>query len=316
MNFNELINKINEYDLITIFRHINPDPDAFGSQFGLKYWIELNFPNKTVFALGEQDSEDEFFPMMDVVTSDILKNSLAIIVDTATSERVDGNYKDADFIIKIDHHIDTDAYGDLNYVKVKSAATCQLLAEIFFEYNEYKLNQKVAETLYRGLLTDTLAFRTSNTTSETLLIASKLSEYDLDIPQLNRDMFDKHLSEFEFSTKLRSKLKLSNNKKLGYVVMDIEDVNTSGLSAHQIRSNVAQFNAIKELQIWSVFTEKIVDGKILYDGSLRSKTIPLNELAQKFNGGGHKNACGVKDLNKNELKIIIDELTTLTIKNY
>lgn len=314
MYYNKFIEKIKKFDVITIFRHINPDADAFGSQLGLKYWLNLNFPEKEVYVLGDENSNDDFFPKMDVISDVLIEQSLAIIVDSATSERIDGNYNKASYIIKIDHHVDVDPYGDLNIVEVKSAATCQLLAKMFFSFEEYKMNKNIAETLYRGLLTDTLAFKTSNTTSETLLIASKLSEYDLDIPQLNRDMFDKSLSEFIFSSKLRSKLQLSKDKKLGYVIMNLDEVNNSGLEAHQIRSNVSEFNAIKELEIWCVFTQKIENNQILYDGSLRSKTIVINELAQKFNGGGHKNACGVKDLTKEDLNIIINELTLLSSK--
>lgn len=312
MNYHELINKIKEYDLITIFRHVNPDSDAFGAQLGLKYWIELNFPDKTVFALGDDNPTDEFFDMMDIVTNDIVKNSLAIVVDTATSERTDGNFQIAPYIIKIDHHIDTDSFGNLNIVKTNSAATCQLLAEIFLKFPEYKIDKKISETLYRGLLTDTLGFKTSNTTSKTLLIASKLSEYNLDIPKLNRDMFDKHLSEFIFNTKLRTKLKLSQNQKFGYAIVNENEVSKSNLTAHQIRSNVSQFNTIKELEIWAVFTEKKENNIIEYDGSLRSKTISINEIAQRFNGGGHKNACGVKDLTKKQLDELIQELSLLS----
>lgn len=51
---------------------------------------------------------------------------------------------------------------------------------------------------------------------------------------------------------------------------------------------------------------------IEYDGSLRSKTISINEIAQRFNGGGHKNACGVKDLTKKQLDELIQELSLLS----
>ena len=46
-----VLKKIKEYDEIAIFRHIRPDFDALGTQFGLATWIKDNFPNKTVKVL-------------------------------------------------------------------------------------------------------------------------------------------------------------------------------------------------------------------------------------------------------------------------
>ena len=44
--------KIEEFDTIVIFRHQSPDFDAFGSQLGLKTWINDNYPAKKVYAVG------------------------------------------------------------------------------------------------------------------------------------------------------------------------------------------------------------------------------------------------------------------------
>ena len=47
-----LFDCIAEYDTITLFRHIGADADALGAQFGLKRWINENYPQKRVYALG------------------------------------------------------------------------------------------------------------------------------------------------------------------------------------------------------------------------------------------------------------------------
>ena len=43
---NDILNKIKEYETIIIHRHVRPDPDAYGSQLGLKYILEEAFPEK------------------------------------------------------------------------------------------------------------------------------------------------------------------------------------------------------------------------------------------------------------------------------
>ena len=43
--FKHILEKIKEYDTIIIHRHMKPDPDALGSQAGLKEIILANFPD-------------------------------------------------------------------------------------------------------------------------------------------------------------------------------------------------------------------------------------------------------------------------------
>ena len=47
----DILAKIVQYDNIVIHRHKNPDPDALGSQLGLRAILRANFPNKTIAEL-------------------------------------------------------------------------------------------------------------------------------------------------------------------------------------------------------------------------------------------------------------------------
>ena len=42
----KILNKIEEYECICLYRHVNPDYDAFGSQFGMYDLIQNTFENK------------------------------------------------------------------------------------------------------------------------------------------------------------------------------------------------------------------------------------------------------------------------------
>ncbi len=42
----EILEQIKRYDTIIIHRHQRPDPDAFGSQLGLKALLQASFPEK------------------------------------------------------------------------------------------------------------------------------------------------------------------------------------------------------------------------------------------------------------------------------
>lgn len=48
----DIIKTIKHYDTIIIHRHVLPDGDAIGSQLALKRLINLNWPDKKVYAVG------------------------------------------------------------------------------------------------------------------------------------------------------------------------------------------------------------------------------------------------------------------------
>lgn len=49
----KILNKIDEYECICLYRHVNPDYDAFGSQFGMYDLIQNTFENKEVYFAGD-----------------------------------------------------------------------------------------------------------------------------------------------------------------------------------------------------------------------------------------------------------------------
>ncbi|NCB33958.1 MAG: bifunctional oligoribonuclease/PAP phosphatase NrnA, partial [Erysipelotrichia bacterium] len=171
MDFTGLLNEIESHDRICLFRHEYPDCDAVGSQFGLKHWLQDNYPEKTVYALGFETCSQGSWPESDQVDESTIQNSLAIVLDTSNLARVDDmRCSEASRIIKIDHHPNREPFGALNFVYESAAATCEILAS-FMQNTGKIISIETANRLYCGLLTDTLCFRTSNTTAHTLAMA-------------------------------------------------------------------------------------------------------------------------------------------------
>ncbi|MEG0176320.1 DHH family phosphoesterase [Anaerorhabdus sp.] len=298
-----------KFDVITIFRHENPDMDALGSQLGLFNWIKDNYPNKQVFVCGyDFGRHQEFNPSTDIPDS-IIESSLAIILDTANSARVDDNrYKLAKETMQIDHHPHNEIYANIEIIKEEDAATCQILSEIFNEIDANTISLKTAEYLYKGILTDTLCFRTNNTTPNTLLVASVLASRGINISKINQEVFDIDINTFKFITVLRSKV--TNREGVAYAIITADDVAPFNLSLNQAREYVSELGSVKEYQIWCIFTEDNENPEH-YKGSIRSKVITINDVASRYNGGGHKNACGVKNLTISQVYSLLDELNDL-----
>ncbi len=301
--YHQIAELIERADSICIFRHVRPDCDAVGSQFGLKQWINDNFPKKKVYALGNETCSQGIWPSSDIVGDDTVKGSLAVVLDASTADRIDDDrWQLAHPVIRIDHHPDLKPFGDLSLINEKAAASCEILTH-FFLHTGLQLSCKTAEYLYAGLLTDTLCFRTSNTTADTLKAAAALAEKEIRIPEINRELFDHSLKEFRFATKFRDHLEALAGERLGIVKLDRDELAAYGLSGSDARNHIDEIGHIRELQIWAVFTRH--SGDDLYDASLRSKTIRINDTAARYGGGGHLNAAGIKDLTDAQVREVI-----------
>ncbi|MBW9211826.1 MULTISPECIES: bifunctional oligoribonuclease/PAP phosphatase NrnA [Terrabacteria group] len=304
-----LVKKIESYNSICIFRHVHPDCDALGSQFGLYTWLKTYFPEKKVYALGFETSTQFDFPALDVVEDEVIEQSLAIVVDTANQERVDDQrFLKAKEILKIDHHLILDDYGNTKIILEGCAATCQILTLLFHTLKEYPLTKEIATYLYTGILTDSLNFTANYTDADTLLAASYLLEQDLEPAKISQRLFDQDLMTLKFKSFLLSKMEVYKNH-IAYVVLEQADLDEWNISASEARSKVNTFSGIQEFWIWALFTYDKETG--LYAGSLRSKQVAINEVVNKYQGGGHKNACGVKNLSKEDISRVLSDLQEL-----
>lgn len=296
---------IERYHIITIFRHENPDCDSMGAQFGLKKWIEDNYDDKMVFALGYGRCSQSDYPESDIVADEVIRDSLAVVVDTANPGRVDDErFSLADKVVKLDHHPNNTPFGDYILVNNDAAAACEILAHYFASEKDKVTSAKAAEYLYEGLLTDTLCFKTNNTTPETLQAAAYLAGFGLNLNQINRKLFDQSLHDFHFANYIRSMIQITDDSRIGYIVLEKEDLEKWNMTGSQARNFIDELGKVKEFQSWAVFTaSEGEDG--LYDGSLRSKRILVNKIANKYNGGGHNNAAGLKKATLQQVNEII-----------
>lgn len=301
--FEGLLESIEEAKIITLFRHIHADMDALGSQYGLKTWILENYPDKEVYALGD-DREDTLFEESDHLDDEKIEASLAIVLDCASKARVDDQrFLKAKKILAIDHHPAQDAFMDQEFRFVHYAATCQILAE-FFHQVQKGISKEVATCLYRGLLTDTASFKTNNTTAHTLKMAALLCESGIDIVQCNRDVFEASKETFIFATYLRSKATIEDCG-LVYAILTEKECADYQLSPEQAKDQVFQFQNVQGFEVWCVFTETSPG---LYNGSLRSRSKAINGVATNFSGGGHACASGVKDLTLADIEKCLQQL--------
>lgn len=305
---NKLIELINKYDNIVIFRHIRPDMDALGSQIGLKNIIKDNFENKNVYVVGDMGNF-KMLGEMDIVDDEIINNSLAIIVDVAVISLVsDNRFLNAKERYVIDHHKnDCDIENSGKYVDTSAVAATQLVCNIATSCN-LKISSTAATCLYAGLITDSgrFMFSLSEKVFETAAILMKNgANY--------KYVYDNLYSESLFKKQMRayftSKIQV-NELGFAHIINTREvykkyDVDTFTIS----RGMVSVMSDIDEIKIWANFTFDKVEDKILCE--FRSKNIEIVDIAKKYGGGGHLLACGCTIYNKDDIDNIIKDFNDL-----
>ncbi|MCK5388258.1 MAG: bifunctional oligoribonuclease/PAP phosphatase NrnA [Candidatus Izimaplasma sp.] len=308
--YKEIINLINKYNTIIIHRHKNPDGDALGSQLGLKRLIELNYPTKKVYAVGDENTF-VFLGKMDIISDDIYHNALVVILDVSVARLVsDDRYKLADHVIIIDHHLNPADIGDTVVIESDYIACSEIVCDIAIKHN-LKLDSIGATPLLAGLVTDSGRFLYPQTSANSFRIAAYLIDNGADIQMVYDKLYTVKLNYTKLRGYFLNNFKTTKNK-VAYMknetsVKDNYQVSTFTVS----RAMVNQMSGMEGINIWANFT---MDEEGIIQVELRSKKISIVHIARKYGGGGHALACGCTLASFEEADLLLNDLDDLLEK--
>lgn len=305
--YNEIINKIKEYDTIVIARHIGVDPDALCSELALRDSILLTYPDKKVVAIGTGSQKFLSFGKLDKLET--YKDALLIVCDTPDKKKVDSvNFEEFNYSIKIDHHPFVEKFCDLEIIEDEKTSVSEIIMNII-EETELKCNSSIAELLYMGLVSDSNRFLFSNSTSDTFKIVSTyLEKYPFDITKAYQKLYIRPLNEVRLEGYISLNMTVTENG-LGYIFITDDILKELGVDTASAGNMINNFNYIKEVLVWVTATEDLKNNQ--YRVSIRSRGPEVKEVAERHNGGGHKYASGVKAKTKEDVIEIIKDLNIL-----
>lgn len=302
--FQEILEKIKAYQTIIIHRHQRPDPDALGSQVGLRELIRYHFPEKKVLATGEDEPSLVWITKMDPVLDSDYEGALVIVTDTANTPRIDDDrYTQGDFLIKIDHHPNEDVYGDLVHVDTTASSASEIIADFALETG-LSLSDEVARLLYTGIVGDTGRFLYPTTTSKTMEVASLLRQHDFDFAAISRQMDSFPFKIAKLQGYVFDNLEIDENGA-ARLLLSQEILQKFEVTEAETATIVGTPGKIDSVEAWAIFVEQ-VDGT--YRVRLRSKTVVINEIAKRHDGGGHPLASGANSSGLLENKQIYQEV--------
>ncbi len=313
----KILQKIKEYDRILIFRHYRPDGDAVGSTKGLQEILRLTYPEKEIYLANNDFAQYlEFLgPEDEPIPLEWYADALGIVLDTGTTARISNqNYSLCKEIIKIDHHIDNNPYGDYSWVEEHRSAACEMVVKFYDTFkDELKINAKAATYLYTGMVTDSGRFRYDGVGGDTLRYAALLLDQGIDTEWLFANLY---LDEFEilkFKAHVYNKMQITENG-VAYLFVDKAMQEEFNLTLENASAAISYMDGIKGCLSWLIFVETGDEtGSIRV--RLRSRFVPINMIAENYHGGGHAYASGATVYSIEEMQSLIQD-TDARLKEY
>ena len=320
MNFEvkqKILNKIKEYDTIFLFRHVRNDGDCVGATKGMKSLITATWPDKQVYIIDTETAKYlEFMGPEDAEMPDeAYAQALGIVLDTASQARISNKkYTLCKELIKIDHHIPLEPYGDLQWVEEERSSCCEMVVDFYQTFrDQLVLNSEGATHLYTGMVTDSGRFKYDGVTGETLRCAAALLDVGVDTQTLYARLYLEAFEYLKFKAAIYERMQITPNG-VAYIFVDKAMQEEFSLNLEQSSAVIGNLDAIRGCISWIAFIET-GDEQNAIRVRLRSRFVHINGVAEKYHGGGHACASGATVYSLDEMDALLRDTDAL-VKEY
>lgn len=309
----ELLKLIRENKTFLIVSHINPEGDSVGSSIALALGLKKTGKHPYILNRDIVPRILRFLPSANLFNQKIPSKDFDIlfIIDCNAIKRTgfEARHLRAKKIVIIDHHIggyriqDTRCkmhkfsilnrescivHPEISWVDPTASAAGELIYKLLGALR-IPLDKEIATNLYTAIFTDTGGFRYSNTTPETLRIASRLLEAGVDTWEITKEVYENFsLNRLRLLTLCLSTMRKQG--KLAWAAITQDMYKKTSTTVQDTEDFVNYPRKIEGVEVAVLFRE---DGKNLYKISFRSKgRVNVADIASAFGGGGHANAAG------------------------
>lgn len=303
----EIFDRIRSADAIMLFRHRRMDGDCAGATKGLKRLIQNTWPEKRVYLIDSQASEHLAFlgPDDDDVADEIYHSALGIVIDVGNHERISNpKYALCPFLIKIDHHIQRDPYGQINWVEEGRSSACEMIAAFYAAFRqELKMDAFAATCIYTGMVTDSGRFQYEGVTGDTLRLAGLMLDHGVDTETLYAHLYLRTFDELKFRACIYENMQLTENG-VAWIHVTREMQGRFGLNFETASTAISSLSDIRGVLCWLAFIDTETEEIRV---RLRSRFASINTVAEKYRGGGHAGASGATVYSPAEMQSLIGD---------
>jgi bifunctional oligoribonuclease and PAP phosphatase NrnA len=289
----QVIDLIESKHRFMITAHVRPDGDSLGSSLAL-YWILRALEKDAVVIMRDRvPRQYRLLPGADdvVVLPEITEEfDGAFVIECSDIDRPGLVGLEAQHVVNIDHHSTTALFGNINWIDSTASAVGEMI------YNLCKAlgvtpTREIAICVYTALLTDTGSFHFSNTTERTFKIASELVRRGVEPAKVSQALFYSYpYSKIKLLGLALATLERDASGHLAWIRVSLDDMERAEANDEDADGIVNYALSVGDVDAVAFFKESAPD---VYRVSLRSKgKINVARVAEKFGGGGHKNASG------------------------
>ncbi len=287
-----MVDLIENASHIVLIAHEHPDADSLGSAGAFYSYVLRSNKKVTLFcATPNIDSSLAFLPWFDKVTDKFPSDAdLAISFDCGSFGRLGIDYSGE--LINFDHHISNELYGTVNCIDSHALSTTQVLYE-WFVTNSIKINGKMANALYAGLIDDTNCFGDPGCTNAVFEMANVLIRAGAEHTLCVNALFHSHsLASFRLKAEMLKRMKIVHDGRVALLEVDQALFASSGAFLRDCKAVVDEVLSLKTVQMALLVVELKRGGVKV---SLRSDgVINAAELLHCYGGGGHRIRAGAR----------------------
>src|SRR5712691_7485862 len=276
-----------------ITSHVRPDGDSLGSSLGL-YWL-LRALDKDVEVI-MRDPVPHAYQLLpgakEVRETPVVDRPYhaVFVIECSDISRPGLIGLEKQFVVNIDHHSTTVLFGTINWIDSTASAVGEMIYNLC-KATGVRVTKEIAECVYTALITDTGSFHYSNTTERTFKVASELVRTGVKPAKTAEAVFGSYQwPKIELLGEVLSSAKRDSSGRVACMRQTVEMQKSAGASDEDADGFVNYPLTVGEVEAVAMLKEIELG---VYRTSLRSKgEVNVAKVAEKFGGGGHRNAAG------------------------
>jgi phosphoesterase RecJ-like protein len=212
------------------------------------------------------------------------------VVDCGLPSRPGKFFESLRPFLLVDHHLPRPTFALHNFVHPRAAATCEILADYLHQKN-FPISPSVARALYVGLIMDTGNYTYDSVRASTLRLGAWLLDQGLRPQALAARVYHQEpRRKFSLLERFLKSWKFYADDQLCFGFLREEDYRSTGCGLKDAEGFVNYPRSVRGVRISGLLQEYEGTRKI----SLRSdeSALRLDQIAQRFRGGGHPCAAG------------------------